>query len=341
MHGLSPHRPIRTIGIVVVLGSLLGACAGSGGTIAPSGGTSSPSPAPSAASPTVSPAQSASPSTAPDASPSQGASSGAGVPVGLVLRLTWCQDVCVSNPGTTILADGRVIWRSEDGDWVARRLTADGLAQVRQRIDATGALGGSAEYKPQLKPGPEPPGHGTTSYTFRLVRDGVPVLVNTGEPLEPEYWVNPPQMEILSEFARGLMDPEGALPADAWAGEAEPFTPPAYLLFVGLRPGEIPPPDLKADVDDVDWPFEAPIDQVGAPFARNGDVSSNDRCMPVSAVVAEQIAAAEGVTGRPRELADTLSELEYPWARGDGFAIVGLQWLMPDQAWGCSASLDW
>jgi len=291
-----------------------------------------------ASSPPAGEASSGTPPAATPISPAPGAI------VGLIVRLTWCQDTCPSNPGTTVLDDGRVIWRTEAG-WVERRLTAAGLAWLRGLLDQTGALDASGDYSAQLRPGAEPMPRGVTAYVFHLVRGPLGVKVTTGEPedyeSEPGLWIIPPEMTVLAPVARSLQDPAASFPADAWAGPSAPFLPPSYLLLISARPGAGARPELPTDVDDVAWPFTTPLDQLGSPYLTGGEVPEHDRCLPISADLAQEIAAAEAASGRPRGLDVTLFELGYRWARGDGFVTVSTQWLMPDQPWSCSASISW
>jgi hypothetical protein len=77
------------------------------------------------------------------------------------VRLTWDSDVVVPIPGTTILGDGRVIWR-HDETVVERQLTEAGLAWVRARLDETGLLRANRSHSATIKPGATPDARGVT-----------------------------------------------------------------------------------------------------------------------------------------------------------------------------------
>ncbi len=319
--------PVKRLVIATLLIVALGACGAPGSTTVPSVAVSSPSPSASEA---------ATPSTDPSAE--------TGGTTGLVLRLTWCQDVCVSNPGTTVLEDGRVIWRNETM-WVERQLTATGLAELLDRVDAAGVFDADGDYSPQLRPGAQPQPRGLTSYAFTALRDTTRVRVTTGDPeefaSEAALWIVPPEMAGLAAFAEDLMNPAASFPDDAWAGGPIAFRPPGYLLIVTLRRDDAARADLTTDVDDVAWSLSAPIDTIGEPYVQNGEVVPDTRCLPISAALAARIAAAERSAGSKPFIDNPYDEISYHWARGNGSATIETRWLMPDQPWSCTAPSGW
>ena len=72
----------------------------------------------------------------------------------------------VVHPATTVLEDGRVIWRTDDGSFVVRQLTPESLADFQERVRSTGLFGHSAAYALERLPGAEPPGHGLCVWGF-------------------------------------------------------------------------------------------------------------------------------------------------------------------------------
>ncbi|MET1232893.1 MAG: hypothetical protein ABWY52_08605 [Candidatus Limnocylindrales bacterium] len=277
-------------------------------------------------------------------------SPGSGAPFGLVIRAISCNDVCGPQPGTTVLSDGRVIWRSEGptgGIMVERQLTPAGLELIRQAIDATGLLEASGSYSPTVRPGKDPPGHGITSHAFKVARDDGLVVVNSDDPgafeadnqVLGDVWDIPQETYALADLATKLSDVEAWLPADAWADPQRPHQADAYLLIVTAeRAGDLPP---FADIDVVRWPFPATIDRIGLPYAQQGAVVENSRCLPITRELATIMAAAERVVGYERTIDEPYVDFSYAWARGPGSINVGLRMLLPDQPVTCLEGGAW
>jgi hypothetical protein len=249
-----------------------------------------------------------------------------------------------------VLADGRVIWRS-DGlagtVMIERTLTPAGLQAVRHAIDATGLLEADGSFSPTLRLGADPPGHGTTSHVFRVSRGDKVVKVYADDPgtfegdneLSGATWDFPQEAYVLSDLATNLGEPEAWLPADAWAGGHRVHEAEAYLLIVTTeRSVELPPFE---DVAAVRWPFQVPIEAVGLPYVQHGGIVPNSRCMPTPRDLAADLAAAEGSVGYERSLTGPYTDFSYSWAAGPGSVSIALRQLLPDQAVTCLEGGAW
>jgi hypothetical protein len=267
------------------------------------------------------------------------------VVAGLVVRFTSCGDVCVADPGTTVLADGRVIWMSESPAGIVlteRTLTPSGLQRVRDALDATGLFEADGSYRPTVKPGKEPPAHGFTGYSFRATHGDAPVIVDTVDPaaFESDFWNIPAETAVLADLARKLSDPEAWLPADAWADVRRLHVAEAYLLMVTAERFAGGQPSIP-DVDAVRWPFPFSIDAIGTPYTAYGRIVANSRCLPITRGLAAELAAAELAVGYERSITDPYTELPYAWARGPGSIDVALRLLLPDQPATCIGGGTW
>ena len=320
-------RPIA----ILAAGLILAACVSAGST------------------PTAGPTSSSTPNPEPTATALP--TPGAGEVARLVIRVTSCDDVCVANPGTTILADGRVIWMSERPTGMVlseRTLTPSGLQIVRDAIDATGLFEADGSYGPTIKPGKDPPGHGVKGYGFRAARGDDFVTVGATDPqifendnrVWHDVWDIPAQSYVLADLATKLLDPVAWLPADAWADPSRPYLAEAYLLIVTAErfAGDRPP---YPDVDVVRWPFPSSIDRIGAPYTAQGRIVENSRCLPITRAVATELAAAERAVGYERSIADPYTELPYSWERGPGSVNVTVRPLLPDQPLTCLGGGAW
>ncbi len=323
-------RPITILAVALILA----ACASAGSTpTAGQTGSSSATRQPTTQLPTLEPTATPLPTPGP------------GEAARLVIRVTSCDDVCVANPGTTILADGRAIWMSQGPAGMVlseRTLTPSGLQIVRDAIDATGLFEADGSYWPTVKPGKDPPGHGIKSYGFRASRGDAFVIVGAADPesFEDDYWDIPAQMYVLADLGTKLSDPLAWLPADAWADTRRTHEAGAYLLIVTAQrfAGDRPP---YPDVDAVHWPFPSSIDAIGVPYTVQGRIVENSRCQPITRRLAAELAAAELAAGYERSLADTYTEFSYSWARGPGSVDVTVRLLLPDQPLTCLDGGAW
>jgi hypothetical protein len=293
----------------------------------------SASAAPSGASP--SPGGSGVPSSAAPASPAASEAAGAD---DLVLRVKFGGGVTFGPdllPEFTLMADGTAIWLPQQTSaenpptLVSRQLTAEGLAELRELIFASGYLDQSATYELERRPDAgEPPGHGVGIYTFTAEgADGEPVVVTSvqwlGEVEESTYYQPAPEREELDALAQQLRDPESMLGGDAWAGPARGYEAPDYLLVLRLAPNV--PPFGGTDASEIRWPFDGPLDAFGEPSgevveARCGIVTSDE----AGAIVAD-LDDAGGLAGMAMASSASLD-----WAEGGGTVDAFLIPRMPD-----------
>jgi hypothetical protein len=255
----------------------------------------------------------------------------------LVIHMTNFGDTGSSGPGTTILADGRVIWSDNFARAVESRLGSVALAQIVHELETSVVLDRSANYFAKPRPGPEPPGHGVGGYEFDVVRDGQPIVVVAQDPRsfagEAAYWVIPPEMDALAELADRLNDPVAWLGSDAFVGAARPYRADRFLVEIHLyRSGGF---GAEPDVDAVDWPFGEPIESVGAAFD-SGIEGLESRCLTIDATVASLTVAAELATDVGRDLQTWKSSIEYEWPRAGGSVIVDMTAVLPYETGPCA-----
>jgi hypothetical protein len=239
-------------------------------------------------------------------------------------------------PGTTILDDGRIIWSDNFGRAVESRLGPDALARVRHRVETTDALDRSANYFPERRPGPEPPGHGVGGFQFEVLRDGRSIVVIASDPRsfagEEAYWVIPPEMDVLGRLADRLNDPVAWLGSDGFVKAEEPYRADRFLVEIQLDRAGF---GSEADVDAVHWPFGEPIESVGEPFDP-GFEGPEMRCLIIDSTVASLTVAAELAAGVSRDLRVWDSSLDYAWPRIGGAVTVEMTALLPYESGSCA-----
>ena len=259
-------------------------------------------------------------------------------PAELVVRLTSCGHTCGPEPGTTVLADGRVIWSDPLGRPIAATLTPEALQRIRDELDASGVLETSADYQAKLRPGATPVGHGATLHRFERVLDRRLVVVTSGDPGDyadqPRAWIVPPEMTTVARLVEKLRDPLAWLGQDAFSEPASPYEPERYLVVVDLYPDVGAGSGEDPDVDEVRWPFGEPIEAVGEAAHTDGG-GLGTRCLVVDAAVARATVAAERDAGGKRDLKGWLSAVEYDWRRGDGFVDISMTPLLPHETGSC------
>ena len=267
----------------------------------------------------------------------------------LVLRFQACDLGCEIDPGTIVLADGRVMRWSESG-MVVRQLTPSGMQRMLDLVAASGLLEEDSSYEPKLRAGMESGGFGPTSYRFQVAGDPTvrvhsvdPTLFDADNTRRPGTWTIPSEVYALEDVAAKLKDPDAWLPPAAWAGPGEILTPEHYLLVVTIERGEELP--SGTDADAVYWPFPAPIDAIGDPLVdAAAPNASPTRCLVVTRAEALAMAAAEGVDedGYPyRSLANPFDSLRYPSARRRATVDVTTRMVLPYQAPTCAGAREW
>lgn len=323
----------RLAGPWLLLALIAAACSPSTTPVPPS---PSPSPAPVQTSPPPTPVPTPVATAVPTATAVAPAS---GV---LLVRLTGCSHTCGPEPGTTILDDGRVIWQDEELRPIERQLTPATLQRVRDEIGSSGVLDADADVQAELRPGAEPIGHGVSLYRFERMAGDRRIVVTSGDPRDyadqAELWIIPPAMPILADLADKLRDPVAWLGADAFAGPAQAYEPDHYLVVIELYPEVGDASDFEADVDDMPWPFGAPIEGAGEPVD-GGGAGIGSRCLVIDADEAAETAAAEKGVGARRDLGAWLSSVEYGWERANGFVLVSMTPVLPHQTGTCSELL--
>jgi hypothetical protein len=255
---------------------------------------------------------------------------------GLVIHMTNFGDTGSYGPGTTILDDGRIIWSDDRGRTVESRLGSDALARVRHRVETTDALDRSANYFPERRPGPEPPGHGAGGYQFEVLRDGRSIFVISSDPRsfagEEAYWVIPPEMDDLAKLADRLNDPITWLGSDAFGEAIRPYQADRFLVQVLLDQAGF---GSEPDVDAVKWPFGEPIESVGEPFDP-GYEGPEARCLVIDSTVASLTVAAEKAVGVVRDLKVWTSSVEYDWPRTGGSVTIQMTPVLPYETGSCA-----
>ena len=301
---------------------------------APSGVGESPSPsvAPTG-SPSATPSGTPHPSATAEATPSPGAAdalilritAGGGGPTSPIDQLPW----------VSLMADGTLVWQTlppgpETPLLVTRRLTTEGLADLRGRIFGSGLLDASTTHELEPLPGAQPPGRGVAVFTFTTGASEGDVVVTSvqwlGDEEEQTYYQPSPEREALDALARALRDPEAMLDEAAWEGPAEAYEGTEYQLV--LMPQRDVPPFGNPDVADLPLAFDGPIEEFGEAVGSPGEMLT--RCGVITrdeaAGVVQVFDAGDfGEVGLDRPTAGGLD-----WAEGNGIVDVFLLPLMPD-----------
>jgi hypothetical protein len=296
------------------------------------GASGIPSPAPSTRLPTP----------VPTAVPASGAPSPAPTAIAdarLLIRLVSCGDACTVSAGTTILADGRAIWGSDDdsGRVLEARLTGAGLARVRAAIAGRPELAADGDFRARLRPGGVAIPHGLGSLRYELGKGDSRTVVTTWDAGsladQRDQWLVPPEMDALTAFGRRLRDPVAWLGADAFAGPPQAYASTQSLVVIDLFADVGKSGSFPADVDDVDWPFGTPVEAAGEPVAGDNGVAT--RCLILDADASAAMRRAERAAGAHRPLGAWFSTAEYDWRRSDGFVEVSVRQLLPYETGSC------
>jgi hypothetical protein len=308
----------------------------------PSGTIGSPSPSPTVSPPvTETPRPTESPSAEVSPSPSP---AGGELPTGpgesVMSFIPGCGVLPpVQVPATTVLEDGRVIWRLDDGTYRVRQLTDQSLEEFEAQVRGTGLFEAPATYELELQPGAEPPGHGVCIWRFTWSDGAQEVEVRSvqwlGDEEEATYYQPAPERETLHALAEQLMRPEDRFGEDGWVQpEATTYQPDEYLILAAMFSSEAA--TLGApDVADVSWPFAEPpdgfgVETTGVPSYRCGiadEAAVQTLAAELSAAGLEQFATmpASGVGA-------TL-----PWAAAGAAVDLSIWILLPDGRPGCES----
>ena len=275
----------------------------------------SASPTPSA---TAEPTESPTPEPSPSPSPTPVSGELPTGPADALMSFTATCDVVppVNVPATTVLTDGRAIWRSDDGSLQVRQLTPESLGDFTEQVISTGLFEASASYDLERRPDtPDPPGHGLCHWGFVWNDGGEDVEVGSvmwlGDEEEAMYYEPSPERETLHALAEQLMDPPTWYEEDGWVQpEAVSYEPETYLVVASVTVPQLATQGAP-DFDEITWPFDVPPDEFGVEYGVGGDPPS--RCDTASAEEVEALAA---------ELADAgLEQFEAPPLSGAGAAL--------------------
>jgi hypothetical protein len=256
----------------------------------------------------------------------------------ILILLESCGHTCGPSLGTTIYEDGRVIWADLFQRPLEGRLKPEFLQEVRDAVEATGALDEDAAYQAELRPRAEPVGRGATSHRFERDVGNERVVVNSANADDylddRELWIIPPEVEVLSDLAARLADPLAWLGLPAFLEEPRPYQAERYLVMIS--PSEFGDPDEHdVDADEIDWPWGGPIEAAGEPFEL-GDDGPRTRCLAITAEDAKAMVEAEiAGGGERRDLLQWQAFAEYGWRRGGGSVTVETLPLLPHQAGTC------
>ena len=238
-------------------------------------------------------------------------------------------------PWVSLMADGTLIWQpvppeTETPALVTRRLTPDGLAELRDLIFGSGLLAEDATHELEPLPGAQPPGRGVGVYVFTTGEDDGGVTVTSvqwlGDEEEETYYQPSPEREGLDALANALRDPEAMLGADAWEGPAEAYEAADYQLV--LVPIRDVPPYGNPDIAEMGLDYDGPIDEFGEATGAPGEVPS--RCGVITREEAASIirvldAADFGEVGLDRATGGGID-----WAEGNGTVDLFMVPRMPD-----------
>lgn len=248
-------------------------------------------------------------------------------------------------PGIVVTEDGTVIWRPVSTTffegYLTRRLTDEGLAELRELAFGGGLLDADASYQLEPLPDAEPPGRGGFEHTFTVGEGADRVVVTSvgwlGDEEEAAYYEPSPERKALDELANGLRDPEALLGEDAWDGPAATYEAEDYLLV--LTAYRDVPPFGNPDVSQVPLPIDGAPDEFGeaygdvqSPPARCAVIARDDAAAIVEALITLGV-AEENSVGMDRATAASLD-----WADGSGTVDLWLLPRMPGDYPGCDAS---
>lgn len=323
----------------VVVGTQFGGLVGR-----PVGADPSPDASASGAPPSPKPSSSATDPASPSPSPTASDAPESGDPSELLLRLVTVCDVSPPQllPRFTLMADGTVVWHSS-ADIPAlvytRRLTPDGLAEMREYLFGSGVFETSAEYVPELRPGaPEPPGHGACAHTY-TAHDGDVVVRSTswfGEEEETTYYQPAPERQALDLLAGELLEPEALVDESAWATPAAIYEGTEYQLMIVLYADSPGLGSGTLDASDAAWPFEGPVDAFGVQGGPWGAAGQNVRCGPISRDDANALIASLEDPEAQQPSVGPPWYWSLAWEEGNGSMDVHLVPLMPDGFPGCA-----
>lgn len=277
-----------------------------------------------------------SPSAAPSATPpppvsTEPATSGDALTL-RVVTLGGPTDPASMLPGFTLTADGTAIWRpvstTDLAGYLTRRLTTDGLAELRELILGDGLLDADATHELEPLPDAEPPGRGGFAHTFTVGQGAEQVVVTSigwlGDEEEATYYQPDPERRALDRLANQLRDPESLLGEDAWEAPAAAYVADEYLLV--LRAYRDMPPYGNPDVSEVPLPIDGALDEFGEGY---GEIQPAARCGVIGADEAAAIVDALSSLGVGDDNSvgmDRATVASLDWAEGDG--VVDL-WLLP------------
>lgn len=248
-------------------------------------------------------------------------------------------------PGVTVTEDGTVIWRpvstTELAGYLTRRLTEDGLAELRQLAFGDGLLDADATHELEPLPDAEPPGRGGLAHTFTVGEGDDQVVVTSvgwmGDEEEATYYEPDPERQALDQLANQLRDPESLLGEDAWQGPATAYEADEYLLV--LTAYRDVPPYGNPEISQVPLPTDDAPDEFGDAYG-GGIQPPNARCGVLNRDEAAAIVDALttlGVSDDNSVGMDRATGASLDWAEGSGTVDLYLLPRMPGDYPGCDS----
>lgn len=285
---------------------------------------------------TLTPRPSVVPTMAPTTQPTEGQPF-SGVepyePEEVVVRLLQTSGVGPAVPTVSVFADGRVVtYDSFHGTIQERRLGADGIVDLVERLTATGLFDTSASYGIELRPGSTAPHTEFPVDIFIIATEAGDVEVLSVPWVDPSWMEPAPKREALAAVAQDILDLEW-LPSGAWVlHEPSAYQAPAYLLFIGMFNHVEPPSPGAPTIADFIWPLSEPPDVIGDPFqSADGVQSVVNRCTVLSTPAGLALIESFGaLLGRDADDQFVVGA-DAAWPERDADITFRLRKLLPDE----------
>jgi hypothetical protein len=195
--------------------------------------------------------------------PASSASPDANPPVGDVLvEISQLTGMAPSDHLRVVVTEDGLVAENQGGTYLQRRLGPDAMAALRAALFESGAFDANANLFPRLLPGIEEPPHDGVVYDIVVhhpageVRIAATPYFMALDAYEP----NPPLDQALA-LATSLHVDGQPLGLDSWTdAAATPYQAANHRLQVGQG---FPDTGTAADLAEITWPLDRPIDQIG------------------------------------------------------------------------------